>query len=421
MAKTYTDFMKGGALDNFVPSINLGAFDVQFDMVNKKMHVLIKFALKNGTVSPGGGQLYMANEVAQLNQQRFAKAYIKQIPPAWNGKVKFVSTKQDNGWKDLIIEPTFKVQQAPIASAHYEIEVVPESVEQHTQRDPTGIVTPTPINSNTGFQARQAYMGSESTSNTGMQNYGKNVVWDLDKGISIPLEFNASTTDWTPASDTDGWSRLRAYVRNTARFKVARKFRSSTRPKVKLIGSGMGSIANNTKLANDIHAQLKTVGFKNPVTCESGATNGNKAIELKMDKVELKQLFPPRTAEKNSLYKQITTAHEFGHMLGLPDEYLCMHQRTQDAMSEVYSDRVTQSLKGNAGNKITDDETKHIVVHQGAYVKLCAEAGVVAPPFNRLSSSMMSNGMVLHPWHFVTLWECLKEFSETADWKIVMN
>ncbi|WP_339721922.1 hypothetical protein [uncultured Paraglaciecola sp.] len=421
MAKTYTDLMKGGSVDNFVPSIDLGAFDVQFDMVKKKMNVLIKFALKAGTVPPGGGQLYQANEVAQLNQQRFAKAYVKQIPTAWNGKAKFVSTKQDQGWKDLTIEPTFKVQQAPLASAHYEIEVIPESVEQHTLRDPTGIVTPLPINTNAGFQARQAYMGSESITNTGMKNYGQNMRWDLDKGVSIPLEFLAMATVWSPDSDASGWSRLRAYVRNTERFKVPRKFRSSTRPKVKLIGSGMGSDNSNIALARNIHDHLKTVGFKSPVTYESGVTNGEKNIELKMDKTELKQLFPPRTAEKNSLYKQITTAHEFGHMLGLPDEYLCMHQRTQDAMSEVYSDRVTQSLIGNAGNAITDDATKHIVVHQGAYVKLCAEAGVVAPPFNRLSSSIMSNGMVLHPWHYVTLWECLKDFSETSDWKIVMN
>lgn len=47
-----------------------------------------------------------------------------------------------------------------------------------------------------------------------------------------------------------------------------------------------------------------------------------------------------------------------------------------------------------------------------------ARASMAAPSFGIQLSSLMSCGMVLHPTHFITVWEALAAYSGFDDWKI---
>ena len=82
--------------------------------------------------------------------------------------------------------------------------------------------------------------------------------------------------------------------------------------------------------------------------------------------------------------------HEFGHFLGLPDEY---------------SNATTGPLAGV----------------QTKYTGLVTSAGLAAPTYGEDTSSQMSNGVDVLPRHYVTLWEALAKMTAPdlgqPDWR----
>jgi hypothetical protein len=88
-------------------------------------------------------------------------------------------------------------------------------------------------------------------------------------------------------------------------------------------------------------------------------------------------------------------AHEFGHMLGLPDEYL-----NEEGLAE-------RNPK---------------VVMQKGLIDLAAAARVNVPTFGKATTSIMSYGRDLMQCHFLTLWEALgvmtRNYVAPGDWKI---
>jgi hypothetical protein len=84
--------------------------------------------------------------------------------------------------------------------------------------------------------------------------------------------------------------------------------------------------------------------------------------------------------------------HEFGHMLGLPDEY-------------------------------QNNTTGTLGAQQTLYTGLVTSAGVQGPAvWGARTSSQMSNGIDVLPRHYVTLWEALGRMTTPditqAEWKL---
>ncbi len=392
-----------GNLLNHVPSVNLGAFDVSHDAKTHKLEIRIKVHLVPAPDS-------------QLQLTKFATEYKKQIPQIWNKKAKIVCTK--TGWDDVYYEPTFVVDVVGLSDCHFRVEVTPETESDHLM-GPVAVVTPDAIAGATdGFAPRSASFGAQATVSKEIGAYRRNIIYDLSKApIQVVLQKS-------PLQDPVGRQQLEKFAREIMHLKVPRKFRSSRRPKLTIEGCGTGDRA---KRAKDAATYLKACGLKNTMTEKAdGPATGEPSVKLFFDKQELVNLFPEKSASSKSLFKQVTVAHELGHMLGLPDEYLCMHARTDDAMQGIYSMTAPQvkSFKGH-GLSIGDVKTvdgvevvPHIVQHQTAFVQLCSRAKVNPPEFGRMTSSMMSNGMVLHPHHFVTIWEAVCQFSGFEDWRV---
>ena len=91
----------------------------------------------------------------------------------------------------------------------------------------------------------------------------------------------------------------------------------------------------------------------------------------------------------------VVSAHEFGHLLGLPDEYL------------------------NYGIHMGGNAT--MVASQPKWDALCGQhnPAVATRPWNdAYNGSIMSVGTTLHAAHAITLWDCLQKASGD-DWTIV--
>ena len=116
------------------------------------------------------------------------------------------------------------------------------------------------------------------------------------------------------------------------------------------------------------------------------------------------------------------SVHEFGHMLGLLDEYMCASDTCLDRMAQLnfiqntekafYRDfhpdgaRAPSATVGNA---------------QAAYIQYCSDAGVAPPHFGMQTINIMSSGARFLPCHFVTIWAALETLTQAdpGTWEIV--
>ena len=138
--------------------------------------------------------------------------------------------------------------------------------------------------------------------------------------------------------------------------------------------------------AEAVRAILTTANIKNPLTVDPVSHSGNPCVEISIDRTYESSF---TTGENEFQYN--VAAHEFGHMIGLPDEY-------EDATT---------------GAKLTVKNNYLALVHR---------AGLLPPTFPSHTSSMMSDGMTLMNWHYVTAWEALsaltRNFLDYDEWVI---
>jgi hypothetical protein len=142
---------------------------------------------------------------------------------------------------------------------------------------------------------------------------------------------------------------------------------------------------------------LRGAQINNPVNVEPANGAGKSAVEIRLDRD-----YEARFTTGQSEFAYNVSAHEFGHMIGLADEY-------EAAMLGIGS-TAANNPKG---------------VVRANYQALCHRAGVTSPVFPSHTSSMMSDGMTLLNWHYVTVWEALatltRDYTQEAHWVIHMN
>ncbi len=144
----------------------------------------------------------------------------------------------------------------------------------------------------------------------------------------------------------------------------------------------------------------------------------------------------PSTVDRAAERNYIVLCHEFGHMLGLPDEYMGRLHPGLTARANTDSlISTTLQLATKSGDPANwDDETKRRAEQQAAMAEMLRQNPTVKAPAyldqNQIlgniqvsSSSIMYGGMEVMPAHYLTLWQCLAEmtwgFVNPAHWKIL--
>lgn len=133
--------------------------------------------------------------------------------------------------------------------------------------------------------------------------------------------------------------------------------------------------------ANAVAAEIRTLG-QFDAHMISAVDGGSKFFGHRY--VKIRPLNLPQIMAK----VQYTAAiHEFGHCIGLPDEY-----RLYPGMS--------------------------VVGAHDAYRLLCDNNGLTPPRYPEKHDSIMSTGMRLYPAHYVTLLDCLKRITGDDTWRV---
>ena len=131
----------------------------------------------------------------------------------------------------------------------------------------------------------------------------------------------------------------------------------------------------------------------NPQAVSKAAMSSQSGRPVAMESAMLGHQIEGVTVQYNIL------AHEYGHMIGLPDEY-------------------------NSGGVITGKDIKGEAysIHCQATDKLCVKAGE-RWHWNERTDSLMSTGNVVHSRHLITVWEAVteatKRYTRPAMWAIV--
>jgi hypothetical protein len=390
-----------------VPPGGLGCFFAQYSPLTGVMKVKVKVAAR--FIDPYG------EAVPESIKQSFLKGFKDNIPQTWNNKFRFTLMKK--GFEGVMAKPEFEVVEAPIGKAHYDLKIVNNKeglICVRTGEDPS--VTQLKDRKWDPFRGKlsaQFHLGALDAAELTQAN---NILTAMAKPVEIAV------TEVQQNKVGAGYSlvameRLRTFARD---INVVFE-NSGIQPKVKITGPG----PDGTETAKAVGEVLTRFGLNAKLSYEKNGRAGMVKIEL--DDAQLKKLKAQILGNVNAFpqFAQQAIVHEFGHMIGLPDEYMCVSMGTVALVAArgLASDS-QQEKDALTGNTTTNQQemTPGIEKSQVSFVKLCQAFGVVAPPFGRSNPNIMSSGLQIQPCHAVTvahaLWRMTRNYSEMADWRI---
>lgn len=405
------DFLKTKLqLLRHIPSTELGLFDARYNPATGELSIDVKFEIHKFI---RGGHI---TEWKESDKEKFLKTFQSKINEYWNDRFMIKCLKP--GWTDVVAIPVFSFRKVD-SGFHYSIKIAGTSgtsntavrtyQTDHDRKVKGDIDYATAV---FGAQASDRYANAKS------QN--KNILDALRLPLNVPVGTHSTGGQFSfPAM-----SLMQTYAENVNYvFSGVRN-----KPMIKITGVG----SKTKKDADRVASVLKTFRVLNPIKTTSGvrrfgrsAPKGERVVTVEWDNLVAFDAAIPRDYEAIPLASQATIAHEYGHMLGLPDEYNVLCSQSTDFFAEnslIRSKGEGDVHLGNnpANNQNAQSET--IAKNQKEFVRLCGQAGIVAPPFGRPNICIMSGGSVFKDYHCITVWEALCKMTASTvrpkDWRI---
>lgn len=369
-------------LDRNSPSTTLGRFDADYFPLAGLMPVTVKIRFKfvSADNTPGVWDLVREHAAggdirryfwSDTEQADFKREFIRRVVARWSARFTLRSTKPCWGFTALPLVSPLEVDTN--AAAHYVLTI-------HKSPGP-GIDYKSAINVPDTARPGRATAGNlwssdvleepDFNSRSVATNERQRIESALTAAAASPVLFDKDKDEIPPGP--------RAAL---GAFADALKAKNPSDPlipiKLDAFASSEGDLAHNTDLAerrgNAVRDLLFRLGVLQPVAVTNRGPVGapddaaNRKVDISVDRAF-------ETTYASNRYS--VAEHEFGHLLGLPDEY-------------------QNNTTGRLGTAQTN------------YMALVTGAGVQGPPvWGVHTSSVMSAGVDVLPRHYVTLWEAL--------------
>lgn len=187
--------------------------------------------------------------------------------------------------------------------------------------------------------------------------------------------------------------------------------------------------AGKDALQTSTVAFLKASGLNSVVKRNAGAkklfgSRSPKTTSRNYVKVVLQQGLGVASSDDPLFRYPATIVHEFGHMIGLVDEYGCLSDEAADKMADL---NFIHASEKNQFKELQSPDAKAASTEskaaQALLVEWCRIAGVEPAQYGTKTYSIMSNGSKFLPRHYITLWKAIVDLTKTStqpsDWSIV--
>jgi outer membrane protein OmpA-like peptidoglycan-associated protein len=382
---------------NHIPSTGIGKFDVSYLPKTGSMPVKVKihFEFTDAAGAPTGWdfirRLLRGEDLSKLiwddtQRKDYISQFTKRVHDRWSGAHTIRSLKPC--WDFVAVPDINVVTVDDKAAAHFAVTVhkspgpnidYKSAVNNEHLLDPTKQPT-------ADFYQSDNREAPDFNSKSVAINERKRIEGAIRAAGVGKLLFDVNSPDLRPGVD--------------ASLKKLAGALNAALPSAPLIpihvdgfASSDGKLTWNNELAqkraNTVAKVLTDAGVRQPVVAVGKGPVGtpgdasNRAAKVTADRA----FENTYTSNRYSV-----SEHEFGHMLGNPDEY---------------SNAATGTPLGGV---------------QAKYSGLVTSAGLTVPTFGENTSSQMSAGVDVLPEHYVTLWEALAKMTapdlKQADWSL---
>jgi hypothetical protein len=432
------------------PSTGLGRFDAEYLPREGKLRIIVKAFLDFGDKGPENAFVSGLGNWTESEKNTFTENFKQQAEDAWSGKFTFRAKKE--GFEEIVAKPevTFvAVDNVDDSHFHHRIDKSQDTVvgigREQNSYDPDNPEVGSRVNIGNFKQSSQNVGAQKASICNNIAFHDKRRIGNLITAFNLnPLRFRDGTLD---DASRDKLGRFAARLVATSRpgsvpvpihvVGVDDK-RERYNP---LVGGKALARANTVKtilqpllaeVRNPVVAKASdkttsdvseaTKNYQRIATRDGADSRSAKESRAKLDdvtsKVNLRQAIVEVDMDFNWTGDPYSVlAHEFGHMLGNPDEYF-------EYGSEAIRDAKVRQLQesGNPDELVRATQLQAVRVTanekrgetQEAFANLAEGAGQTIPEFNSTNSNIMSAGTDLLPVHYTPLLEALSKITAST-------
>lgn len=378
-------------IKKFCPATGVGRFDAKLE--GGRMRVKMK--------------LHVKSALGEDDQTRFRVQFPNVVKAAWEGQY---GLRCSSGPARGDYEPEFAFSFVDdYMQAHFVVNFLPGTGTELVSRD-------------TYYK-----VGTEHPGHTGFAPTSVNLYNASIEQIDTSGLITGKLADMFPQYiDTYGGHPSGHSV---TQLDLIAKMVAAVNTNTRLTVTGYG--ANWRTARDNVATRLRNAGLRNVVTRKSDkapwtTSHSRSSNRTNYVKIEAKNGIDARgfRVDTAPLFTYpAAAAHEFGHMLGLQDEYYCLSKQGGDKMSELhFIDGSEQQKWESFAYRGANPAADRGAAGQAAFIDLCYRARVDIPAFGQHTISIMSAGSDFYPWHFVTLWsaavEATRGVADEGDWSI---
>ncbi|MBK9050190.1 MAG: OmpA family protein [Chloroflexi bacterium] len=372
------DFPKFAAATHSFPNFTIGLngkFDMDYQPAAQRADatIKVKFAFPDEDLSKMGMGQIVSTIISQIERQQ---KFISQIAAQWSGRYQFKNVREPQSIWGKLNPVDVKVNVIPVTSG---------------QHFTVNLYSKTKGRANVGGGQVHMFAGSDVPKPAFNPGTAQGELTRVRRNTPTPILFANNSAD-VPGDAAAKLQFLGTYLSRIHNPKFD----------VTIVGhaSATGQKTHNEKLseqrAQNVSAILTGAGAGHHKIQPSGVGQAGADATEQWRKVEITSDTPPGWQNM-----QDTTAHEFGHMIGLGDEYM------------------------------GDDPTQTLATHHALVAKAFGKdyADQVAKRGDTDYASVMEGGDDVRIQHYVTFWSALAEATQKAalpdpkfgydDWKFI--
>ncbi len=418
-------------LSDHVPATGIGKFDALYEPDTGQMKIIVKVNFEFVDYTDANYQLegvahnpldpkYLQAQWDTAAKQPWIAEFKNQIDRIWNGKFSMHCIRP--GWEDISATPEMEVREVPDGQQHFKVKVDKAALVNDQKMRTMG--GSSYVDSEKGITQLREFDLVDKVSDPSVHAYlhagekkgSITPAYKLDRTrLEGMLAQFGKLVYQDGGTDLQNPRQLMNLIDAIKRTEIPSNLAHLHPIVIEKNMVGLPGQRPNWRLAalraQVLEERLRAAGIRNPVQVSLGSENFN-GLAL--------NIAPPDPVVEN-LYVQnwsrISAAHEFGHMIGLVDEY--NPAASTEMVKKMVSDGLLppdtpgSHLSAKGANKASGQGAK-----QSAYASLLEDTGLSAPDFNPnesapMSTSLMTGGYEVMAQHFVTFWEALTLMTAT--------